>query len=50
MSKIAGELNAEIMKKVIPNNPRKYEKKFSNETMQQVSEIREELRKAVNYA
>lgn len=47
---ILGGSPTKIMKKVIPNNPRKYEKKFSNETMQQVSEIREELRKAVNYA
>lgn len=47
---ILGGSPTKIMKKVIPNNPRKYEKKFSTETMQQVSEIREELRKAVNYA
>lgn len=47
---ILGGSPTKIIKKVIPNNPRKFEKKFSTETMQQVSEIREELRKAVNYA
>ena len=47
---ILGGNPTKILKKVIPNNPRDYEKKFSPETMQQVAEIRKELRKAVNYA
>lgn len=47
---ILGGSPTKIIKKVITNNPRIYEKKFSTETMQQVSEIREELRKAVKYA
>ena len=47
---ILGGSPTKIIKKVIPDNPRKFEKKFSTETMQQVSKIREELRKAVNYA
>ena len=47
---ILGGNPTKIIKKVVPNNPREYEKKFSTETMQQVAKIREELRKAVNYA
>ena len=47
---ILGGNPTKILKKVIPNNPKKKEKKFSPETVQQVAEIREELRKAVNYA
>lgn len=47
---ILGGSPTKIIKKVIPDNPRKFEKKFSTETIQQVSKIREELRKAVNYA
>lgn len=47
---ILGGSPTKIIKRVTPNNPRNFKKKFSTETMQQVSEIREELRKAVNYA
>lgn len=47
---ILGGTPTRIVKKIVPKMPRKIENKFSSETMQQVAEIREELRKAVNYA
>ena len=38
-----------IINQIIPKNPRTIDNKFCSETMKQVAEIREELRKAVNY-
>ena len=37
-----------IVKKIKPKFPRKLKSKFSSETMMEVANIREELRKAVN--
>lgn len=37
-----------ILKKIKPKFPRKFKSKFSSETMMEVANIREELRKAVN--
>ena len=37
-----------IVKKIKPKLPRKFKSKFSSETMMEVANIREELRKAVN--
>jgi len=47
---ILGGTPTRIIKKIIPKNPRIFEKKFSSDTMQQVAEIREELREAMNNA
>ena len=47
---LGGKEYTHIIKKIKPKNPRKIENKFSSETMKQVTEIREELRKVVNYA
>lgn len=47
---ILGGSPTRIVKKIQQNNPRKIEKKFSYDTMNQVANIREELRKAVNNA
>lgn len=47
---ILGGTPTKIVKKILPKTPRKIENKFSSETMEQVANIREELRKAVNYA
>lgn len=47
---VLGGSPTKIVKKILPKNPRKIENKFSSETMKQVADIREELRKAVNNA
>ena len=47
---ILGGNPTKIIKKIVPKMPRKIENKFSSDTMTQVANIREELRKAVNDA
>lgn len=47
---LLGGTPTRIIKKFLTKNPRKIEAKFSSETMNQVAQIREELRKAVNNA
>lgn len=47
---VLGGSPTKIIKKFEPKNPRRIEKKFSSETMQQVVNIREELRRMVNNA
>ena len=46
---VLGGSPTKVIKTIIPKKPRKVNSKFSSDTMRQVAEIREELRKAVNY-
>lgn len=45
---VLGSNPTSILKKIKPKFPRKFKSKFSSETMMEVANIREELRKAVN--
>ena len=45
---VLGGSPTRILKKIMPKKPRRIENKFSSNTMIEVAEIREELRKAVN--
>lgn len=47
---VLGGNPTKVVKRILTKDPRKIENKFSSQTMEQVTSIREELRKAVNYA